>query len=76
MLPIPTPIARPFLMPNTKYQRPVRTTEHNGEPVEYVEVTRDDIQVANRLATEVLGRTLDDLAPADPAAPRPDRRDG
>jgi hypothetical protein len=46
-----------------QYQRPVRTTEHNGEPVEYVEVTRDDIRTANRLATEVLGRTLDDLPP-------------
>lgn len=46
-----------------QYQRPVRTTEHNGQPVEYVEVTRDDIRVANRLATEVLGRTLDDLPP-------------
>ena len=46
-----------------QYQRPVRTTEHHGQPVEYIEVTRDDIRVANRLATEVLGRTLDDLPP-------------
>lgn len=46
-----------------QYQRPVRTTEHGGRPVEYIEVTRDDIRVANRLATEILGRTLDDLPP-------------
>jgi hypothetical protein len=31
--------------------------------VEYVEVTLEDIAVANRLAHEVLGRSLDELAP-------------
>jgi hypothetical protein len=31
--------------------------------VEYVEVTLDDLAVANRLAHEVLGRSLDELAP-------------
>ena len=45
-------------------QRPRRRLEENGgEALEYVEVTIDDIAVANRLAAEVLGRTLDELPP-------------
>lgn len=46
-----------------QYQRPVKTANHNGEPVEYIEVTLEDIKLANRLASEVLGRTTDDLPP-------------
>jgi DNA primase catalytic core len=46
-----------------QYQRPRKTTEHRGQPVEYIEVTVEDIAVANRLAHEVLGRTLDELPP-------------
>ena len=46
-----------------QHQRPLRTVNHRGEELEYIEVTRDDIQVANRLAHEVLGRTLDELPP-------------
>jgi hypothetical protein len=46
-----------------QYQRPVKTTEHHGETVEYIEVTLDDIAVANRLACEVLGRSVDELPP-------------
>ncbi len=46
-----------------QYQRPVKTANHNGKSVEYIEVTLDDIAVANRLAHEVLGRSLDELPP-------------
>jgi DNA primase catalytic core len=46
-----------------QYQRPVRTVAHHGRPVRYIEVTRDDIATANRLAHEVLGRSLDELPP-------------
>ena len=46
-----------------QYQRPVRTVEHRGAVVPYVEVTLEDIAVANRLAHQVLGRSLDELAP-------------
>jgi hypothetical protein len=46
-----------------QYQRPLKTVVHQGERVEYVEVTLDDLAVANRLAHEVLGRSLDELAP-------------
>lgn len=46
-----------------QYQRPVRTVEHQGKEVQYVEVTLEDIEIANQLAAEVLGRSLDDLSP-------------
>lgn len=46
-----------------QYQREIKTVEHNGEMVEYIEVNLSDIEVANRLAHEILGRTLDELPP-------------
>ncbi len=46
-----------------QHQRPVRTINHSGQPIRYVEVTLDDIGTANYLAHEVLGRTLDELPP-------------
>ena len=46
-----------------QYQRPIKTTIHNDQAVEYIEVTLDDIAVANRLACEALGRSVDELPP-------------
>jgi DNA primase len=46
-----------------QYQREVKTAQRHGKTVEYIEVTRDDIATANRLAHEVLGRSLDELPP-------------
>jgi hypothetical protein len=46
-----------------QHQRPVQTVQHHGQPVPYIEVTPDDIAVANRIAHAVLGRSLDELAP-------------
>lgn len=46
-----------------QYQREVKRVEHRGQVVEYIEVTRDDIALANRLAHEILGRTLDEMPP-------------
>ena len=46
-----------------QHQRPVKTIEHQGKQVEYIEVTLNDIELANRLANEVLGRAVDDLPP-------------
>jgi hypothetical protein len=46
-----------------QYQRPVKEVEHRGQKLRYIEVMKQDIEVANRLAHEVLGRTLDDLPP-------------
>ena len=45
-----------------QYQRKVRIVEVEGTPVDYIEVTLDDIDRANRLANEVLGQSLDELA--------------
>jgi DNA primase catalytic core len=46
-----------------QYQRPVKTAEHRGQALRYVEVTAADIALANRLCHEVLGRSLDELPP-------------
>jgi DNA primase catalytic core len=46
-----------------QYQRPRKTATHRGKEVEYIEVTKEDISTANRLAHEVLGRALDELPP-------------
>jgi len=46
-----------------QHQRRVLTAAWRGEAIEYVEATRDDIALANRLAHEVLGRSLDELPP-------------
>lgn len=46
-----------------QHQRPVRTASVGGQVVEYVEVTLADIEQANALAHEVLGRSLDELPP-------------
>jgi hypothetical protein len=43
-----------------QHQRPLRQDSEMGE---YIEVTLEDVATANRLCTEVLGRTLDELAP-------------
>jgi hypothetical protein len=46
-----------------QHQRPLQTVEHRGKPVTYVEATLADVATANRLAHEVLGRSLDELPP-------------
>jgi DNA primase catalytic core len=46
-----------------QHQRPVQTMLDDGEVVEYVEATVDDIARANVIAHEVLGRSLDELPP-------------
>jgi DNA primase catalytic core len=46
-----------------QHQRERKTATHNGQALEYIEVTLNDIATANRLAHEVLGRSLDELPP-------------
>jgi len=46
-----------------QYQRTVRTAHQDGETIEYIEATWEDIAQANVLAHEVLGRSLDELPP-------------
>jgi DNA primase len=46
-----------------QHQRTVKTVTHRGRSIDYVEVAPSDIALANRLAHEVLGRSLDELPP-------------
>jgi hypothetical protein len=46
-----------------QYQRPTKTVQQGGEVLRYIEVTREDIAMANQLCHEVLGRSLDELPP-------------
>ncbi|WP_345817678.1 toprim domain-containing protein (plasmid) [Paraburkholderia sp. PREW-6R] len=46
-----------------QHQREVKRVQHRGQTLEYIEVTREDIALANRIAHDVLGRTLDELPP-------------
>jgi DNA primase len=46
-----------------QHQREVHEAPHRGRVLRYIEVTQADITLANGLAHEVLGRTLDELAP-------------
>jgi DNA primase len=46
-----------------QHQRDIHQAEEDGERLEYVEVTLDDIETANWLAHEALGRSLDELSP-------------
>jgi DNA primase/post-segregation antitoxin (ccd killing protein) len=46
-----------------QHQREIRAMQRGAQRIEYIEVTLDDIALANRLAHEVLGRSLDELPP-------------
>jgi hypothetical protein len=46
-----------------QHQRSTKTTTHRGQVVRYIEATLDDVAVANRLAHDCLGRSLDELSP-------------
>ena len=46
-----------------QYQRPVKSVVCEGQALEYIESTREDIRVAEELIAQVLGRSLDELPP-------------
>ena len=46
-----------------QHQRERKTVTRGAQSLTYLEVTREDIAVANRLAAAVLGRSLDELPP-------------
>lgn len=46
-----------------QHQRDIKTAAIHGRTVEYIEATLADIEAANRIAHEVLGRSLDELPP-------------
>lgn len=46
-----------------QHQRPVKSAERGAQRIEYIEVQLADIQLANAIAHDVLGRSLDELPP-------------
>jgi DNA primase catalytic core len=46
-----------------QYQRPLKTVPYDGKPLEYIEATPEDVELAAELIRQVLGRSLDDLPP-------------
>lgn len=46
-----------------QHQREQKTARRGETAITYIEVTPDDIAIANRLAVQVLGRALDELPP-------------
>lgn len=46
-----------------QHQRTVKTAQRGTQAIEYIEVTLSDIELANRIAHDVLGRSLDELPP-------------
>ncbi len=46
-----------------QHQRPVKTARRGDQVIEYIEATLADIELANRIAHDVLGRSLDELPP-------------
>jgi DNA primase len=47
-----------------QYQKPLQTVTHQGRELNYIEADLKDIELANRLASEILGHSLDEMAPA------------
>lgn len=46
-----------------QYQRPIKTVEHQGTKLRYIEVTRQDIELADCLSADVLSPREDQLPP-------------
>ena len=46
-----------------QYQKPIRSCEHRGKTIQYIEVDEHDLRLAHDLAAQVLCRSLDELAP-------------
>lgn len=46
-----------------QHQRTVKTAQRGAQAIEYIEVVLSDIELANRIAHDVLGRSLDELPP-------------
>jgi DNA primase len=46
-----------------QHQRPIKRATIAGEEVEYIEASLADVELANRIAHEVLGTSLDELPP-------------
>ena len=46
-----------------QHQRPIKSADKAGQRIEYIEATLADIELANEIAHDVLGRSLDELPP-------------
>ena len=46
-----------------QYQRSLKKVNNHGQIISYIEVTPKDIEIANTLASQILGVSLDDLPP-------------
>ena len=46
-----------------QHQREIKTAQRGEQAIEYIEVTLADIELANEIAHDVLGRSLDELPP-------------
>ncbi len=46
-----------------QHQRPRKSAVVEGQPVSFIEATREDLLLANRMAHRVLGWSLDELPP-------------
>jgi DNA primase len=46
-----------------QYQREIKAIDHVNDVIQFIEVIFDDIEKANHLANEVLGRCLDEISP-------------
>lgn len=46
-----------------QYQKEIRTASNEQELFEYIEVDLKDIEIANRIANQILGRSLDEMSP-------------
>jgi DNA primase catalytic core len=46
-----------------QHQRSIKTAQHGEQRIEYIEATLADIALANAIAHDVLGRSLDELPP-------------
>ncbi len=46
-----------------QFQKPVKSCEHRGQVVQYIEADQEDLRQAQQLAAGVMGRSLDELAP-------------
>ena len=44
-----------------QYQREIKTVDHNGEQIKYIEVTRHDIAKADELAAAIMARSYEEL---------------
>jgi hypothetical protein len=46
-----------------QHQRQIKTSDEDGQRLEYIEATEDDVKLAWELASQVLMRSLDDVPP-------------